>query len=189
MSFARAAPRAVIVSQSSPSGVGLAVGSTVAHPASPSETGLAPASIAAPDPAASGWPEESACGQQFLRQFRLTEAPDFESALHERPVARTRSFALHARPAVGRSWRLGLVIPKRWEVRAVSRVAIKRVWRETFRRQRTTLQKLGRHHDLVVRLCAKPPHGSPSQLKRWCHGEGMALFDQLLHKLEGSRQA
>ena len=136
-----------------------------------------------------GSPEESVGGQRFSRQFRLTEAPDFESTLRERPVARTRSFALHVRPALGRGWRLGLVIPKRWEVRAVSRVAIKRVWRETFRRQRGILQKFGRHHDLVVRLCAKPPHGSPSQLKRWCYGEGTILFDQLLHKLEGLRQA
>ena len=104
-------------------------------------------------------------------------------------MARTRSFAIHLKASAdSRSWRLGLVIPKRWEARAVARVAIKRVWREAFRCERGTLEKLGKHHDLVVRLCAKPPHGSLIQLKRWCRAEKVTLFAQVLHRLDHSIQ-
>jgi|GEM_PF-3059415 len=105
-------------------------------------------------------------------------------------MARTRSFAIHLRASSeSENWRLGLVIPKRWEARAVARVAIKRAWREGFRCKRGTFERLGTRHDLVVRLCAKPPQGSLVQLKKWCRAERETLFAQVLHRLDNSKPA
>jgi ribonuclease P protein component len=74
---------------------------------------------------------------------RIRSRPQFQAAMVDRPVATTPHFALHraalegtqaARPLfpVADAW-LGVVLPKRWARRAVTRNAIRRQVYETAR--------------------------------------------------------
>lgn len=74
---------------------------------------------------------------------RIRNRPQFQAAMADRPVAKTPHFALHraalegapsARPLfpVADAW-LGVVLPKRWARRAVTRNAIRRQVYETAR--------------------------------------------------------
>jgi ribonuclease P protein component len=74
---------------------------------------------------------------------RIRSRPQFQAAMVDRPVAKTPHFALHraalegtlaARPLfpVADAW-LGVVLPKRWARRAVTRNAIRRQVYETAR--------------------------------------------------------
>ena len=91
---------------------------------------------------------------------------EFERCLRRPALFRDGSFALHLNrsgpvSADGASWRLGLVVPKRYEASAVARNTIKRRWRDAFRRGRATWAAEFGSADLVVRLQAplvpKPP--------------------------------
>lgn len=73
--------------------------------------------------------------------------------------------------AVGEA-RLGLVIPKRFAALAVTRNAIKRVLRETFRHHRMILPA----GDIVIRLTAPVGRQSLTALKKQVRGEAEALF-------------
>jgi len=120
----------------------------------------------------------------FPRWVRLIRPDQFSSALSTPPRARNGRFALHIKPIIltdadfragacanlppqyeaGMPWRLGLVVPKRFEASAVRRNTIKRVWREVFRTRRERLLALSPGQDLVVRLTAslkaKPAKGA-----------------------------
>jgi ribonuclease P protein component len=74
---------------------------------------------------------------------RILSRPQFQAAMADRPVAKTAHFVLHraalesaqsARPLfpVADAW-LGVVLPKRWARRAVTRNAIRRQVYETAR--------------------------------------------------------
>jgi ribonuclease P protein component len=74
---------------------------------------------------------------------RIRSRPQFQAAMVDRPVAKTPHFALHRAPLEGASserplfpvadaW-LGVVLPKRWARRAVTRNAIRRQVYETAR--------------------------------------------------------
>ena len=78
-----------------------------------------------------------------LPMQRIRSRPQFQAAMVDRPVAKTLHFALHraalevpqaARPLfpVADAW-LGVVLPKRWARRAVTRNAIRRQIYETAR--------------------------------------------------------
>lgn len=71
--------------------------------------------------------------------------------------------------------RLGLVIPKRFAALAVTRNAIKRVLRETFRRRRSVLPP----GDIVFRLIAPPGKQSLTALKKQVRTEAEALFAKI----------
>lgn len=77
--------------------------------------------------------------------------------------------------AQANSARLGLIIPKRFAHKAVTRNTIKRVIREAFRLQRPHLP----HKDLVVRLHSKVPPSSLRQLRALVRAE----IDDLLQKV------
>ena len=93
---------------------------------------------------------------------------EFDRCLRKPAVFRSGSFALHlewiaamAEPDHDRSevpstpvWRLGLVIPKRYEVSAVARNTIKRRWRDAFRRGHAAWAAEFGNADVVVRLQA-----------------------------------
>jgi ribonuclease P protein component len=71
--------------------------------------------------------------------------------------------------------RLGLVIPKRFAALAVTRNAIKRVLRETFRYHRPFLPP----GDVVFRLIAPPGKQSLSLLKKQVRAEAETLFAKI----------
>lgn len=77
--------------------------------------------------------------------------------------------------ALADSARLGLIIPKRFAHKAVTRNTIKRVIREAFRLQRPYLP----NKDLVVRLHSKVPPCSLRQLRVLVRAE----IDSLLQKV------
>jgi ribonuclease P protein component len=91
------------------------------------------------------------------RSARLPGATDFDRCLRQAPLFRQGAFALYLAlvatpPEVGAAWRLGLVIPKRYEASAVARNTIKRRWREVFRAHRDAWASEFGSGDLVVRL-------------------------------------
>lgn len=150
------------------------------------------------------FPVQKNLSQEFPRQVRLTEAAQFSAALKLRPIVRNARFALHVYQggvnrgqAVGLAvlprqvWRLGLVIPKRFEASSVRRNAIKRVWREVFRLKQSDLgerEQLG--GDLVVRFLAPftVAEKSLEQLKRQCHEDAQDLVGQLIDRLQRLRK-
>ncbi len=148
--------------------------------------------------------------QGFPRRVRLTTPGEFSQALKQRSGVRNQRFALHVVEALvigsmtvtkteppqngnQKTWRLGLVIPKRYEASSVRRNAIKRVWRESFRRQRVILDEQPAR-DLVVRLLApmgldasgKKSSGGKSlvALKQQCHVDAELLLRQMLTRLQ-----
>ena len=86
----------------------------------------------------------------------MTTPAEFERVLRRPALHRDGPFALHVCPAESGGgvpgWRLGLVIPKRYEASAVARNTIKRRWRDAFRRGRTAWADEFGSIDLVVRL-------------------------------------
>ena len=86
----------------------------------------------------------------------MTTPAEFERCLRRPPIHRDGPFALHLCPAEtgaeASGWRLGLVIPKRYEASAVARNTIKRRWRDAFRRGRAAWAAEFGAADLVVRL-------------------------------------
>ncbi len=101
----------------------------------------------------------------------LVGAAEFDRCLACRPLWRDGAFALHllrhrsvepvagagpdAAPSVAAPvWRLGLVIPKRYEASAVARNTIKRRWRAAFRAGRDAWAGEFGSADLVVRMQA-----------------------------------
>jgi len=100
------------------------------------------------------------------RVITLRVPAEFERCLGRPPLYRSGAFALHCArvAAVGDGadgavdakalpiWRLGLVIPKRYESSAVARNTIKRRWRAAFQRDQASLSAEFGSADLVVRL-------------------------------------
>jgi RNase P protein component len=108
----------------------------------------------------------------------LREAAAFARCLDRRPLLRDGAFALHvslqAVPdpvsaddvVVPAAWRLGLVIPKRYEASAVARNTIKRRWRAAFARIHTACAGEFGAADVVVRLQAPlVPKSAPPAVK------------------------
>jgi ribonuclease P protein component len=81
---------------------------------------------------------------------------DYDLCLRRPAVLRSGPFALHLswRTTLTEppAWRLGLVIPKRYESSAVARNTIKRRWRAAFVRTRSSWADEFGSADLVVRL-------------------------------------
>jgi len=106
--------------------------------------------------------------EHFARDARMATLAEFDRCLRKPAVFRSGSFALHlewitamAQPEHDRAdeietpvWRLGLVIPKRYEASAVARNTIKRRWRDAFRRGRAAWAAEFGSADVVVRLQA-----------------------------------
>lgn len=112
-------------------------------------------------------------GAAFPRAARLLQPAQFASALKGRRVARGALFMLHAGPADSSGTaRLGLVIGKRYAPLSVSRSAIKRVIRESFRQQRAMLPAA----DYAVRLHSRIKPVSLTVLKQQVRIEIDALF-------------
>ncbi len=101
----------------------------------------------------------------------LREAAQFARCLDHRPLLRDGAFALHVARGVASAetdgtvatWRLGLVIPKRYEASAVARNTIKRRWRAAFARIAAVAAGEFGPADVVVRLQAPlvPKSASP----------------------------
>jgi ribonuclease P protein component len=98
----------------------------------------------------------------FPKTARLLDSSAFTATLQGKRLARTPHFSLHAAPSPTQAPRLGLIVGKRMEKKAVRRNAIKRVLREAFRLARPTL----RADDLVVKLNAPFARDSLVALKR-----------------------
>jgi ribonuclease P protein component len=127
--------------------------------------------------------------------FALAGPAAFDRCLAVRPVVRSGPFALHLfRPvspgsdAVAPCWRLGLVIPKRYEASAVARNTIKRRWRAAFRRGRASWAVEFGSVDLVVRMQAplvpKAEAGSePARVRARDRFDPLAAFGSLADRL------
>ncbi len=143
--------------------------------------------------------QRSIPAQGFPRRKRLTEPEDFVKALKQKALVRNPRFALYVfepeQNAAGvanieaflapesRVWRLGLVVPKRYEASSVRRNAIKRIWREAFRCRAELLNLPGR--GLVARLLGTiAPEQSLVLLKRQCHEDAENLLQQMTVKLQ-----
>ena len=112
----------------------------------------------------------------FPPEARLHCPSEFAAALKGKRLARGALFILSAAPASAAPTapcaRLGLVIAKRFAHRSVTRNAIKRVVRESFRHVRTSLPA----RDYVVRLSGKVTPCSLTELKRAVRSEVDAHF-------------
>ncbi|MEQ1592724.1 MAG: ribonuclease P protein component [Thiobacillaceae bacterium] len=93
------------------------------------------------------------------RDVRLVKPAEFELVFKQNERARTDSLLVMARPNGLTYARLGMVIAKRLQPRAVDRNRVKRCVRETFRLQRLDLPAC----DFVVRLIAKPVAGKEAR--------------------------
>ncbi|WP_300087980.1 ribonuclease P protein component [uncultured Nitrosomonas sp.] len=82
------------------------------------------------------------------RQCRLRKADEFRAALRNRVVYESLSLRLYIKPVDLEYARIGLIVAKRIERKAVKRNRIKRLIREAFRRHRQVLRGL----DCVVQL-------------------------------------
>lgn len=101
-------------------------------------------------------------------------------------MVRSGLFALHVLPN-DRGWRLGLVIPKRFEGHAVRRNAIRRIWRETFRTARLAPLADESGWDLVVRLTSRPKAVGLAELKQNCRHDATVLLGELFQRLVRQR--
>lgn len=114
----------------------------------------------------------------FPPAARLHRPSEFAAALRGKPLAKGTLFVVstprqpRSDPAAGA--RLGMVIAKRMAPLAVSRNAIKRVIRETFRQQRHELPP----RDLVFRLHSRIGPCSLRALKTQVRNEVEALLDR-----------
>lgn len=118
----------------------------------------------------------------FPKSARLLKAEAFDAVLTEgRRLARTPHFSLHAVASPSGAPRLGLIVGKRMEKKAVRRNAIKRVLRESFRLARAGL----RAEDFVVRVTAGFPAEGLKSLKRAARAEAGTLFAAARRPAEG----
>lgn len=101
-------------------------------------------------------PAPRAHAAAFPRAARMTTPAEFDRCLRRPPAYRNGAFALHLHWIDGDPadpvWRLGLVVPKRYEATAVGRNTVKRRWRDAFRRGRGAWAGEFGSADLVVRL-------------------------------------
>ena len=127
-----------------------------------------------------------AVGSNFPRARRLLSPAQFSAVLSGPLALRASAFALHVverttpgalpadvsadlsaiAPDTATGWRLGLVIPKRFEASAARRNAIKRRWREAFRLRAASLEAQLPASDLVVRMTVRlstPKRPAPSR--------------------------
>lgn len=116
----------------------------------------------------------------FPATTRLTRPSEFVSALKGRRIARGALFVVNTPRTrsiseAGSSARLGLIIPKRFASRAVTRNTIKRVIRESFRHLRHQLPA----RDYIFRLHSKAPEVSLTQLKKQVRLEADELFKRV----------
>ena len=89
---------------------------------------------------------------RFPREHRLTRRAEFERVLRQRSVRiASGAFVALALANTGDGARLGMIIGKRHLPRSVDRNRVKRVIRESFRRQRVGLP----HLDIVIQLAAR----------------------------------
>ncbi len=111
----------------------------------------------------------------YTRDRRIVKTDDFSSVFRLRPVRKTAHFVLYTRTNGLPQARLGVVVAKRLAPRAVTRNAVKRAARETFRQM--ALPPL----DCVVRL-ARPLNtraeaATSARLKTQLRTELAQLFD------------
>jgi ribonuclease P protein component len=118
----------------------------------------------------------------FPSSARLHRPSEYASALQGRRIARGALFVVTT-PRAGASEtqaagaRLGLIVAKRFAVRAVTRNAIKRVVREAFRHRRHALPP----RDLVFRLHARIDAGiTLAGLKQQVRAEVENLLDRAM---------
>ena len=104
--------------------------------------------------------DERAAIDRFPREYRLTEKRQFDAVLSGRTIQlRCGCFRLYATDNRESGARLGLIVGKRQLKRAVDRNRVKRVLRETFRVNRSTLPAV----DIVVQLADRPSNDSMSK--------------------------
>lgn len=118
----------------------------------------------------------------YPKETRLHSPSEFAAVFSGRRASRGALFSLHQSnfksidaQANSCTARLGLVIAKRFAVRAVTRNTIKRVAREAFRHRRHELPT----RDYVIRLHAKVAPCSLNQLRKQVRLEIDGLFDRL----------
>lgn len=111
--------------------------------------------------------------QTFARRYRLTKTDEFSSVFGFRRAIRGQLLILHYQPRAAEftEARLGVVVGKKLLKRAVDRNKVKRIIREQFRVQKSSLPAC----DLVVRLAVKPGLLDSKQLA----GDFLALLDKL----------
>ena len=117
---------------------------------------------------------EGSDGAGYPRAARMLSPAEFDRCLRRPALYRDGPFALHlswidaphgdATPTP--AWRLGLVIPKRYEASAVARNTIKRRWRDAFRRSRAAWARELGSADLVIRLQAPLVPKAPKPTRR-----------------------
>jgi ribonuclease P protein component len=139
----------------------------------------------------------------------IVDAAAFDRCLAQRALVRSGAFAIHlyrhglardtlVRPAAescADDWRLGLVIPKRYEASAVARNTIKRRWRGAFRQGCVQWAVEFGGADLVVRLSAplaaktSPMAQAPARVRGRDTFDPQAIFGQLTARLRGQPAA
>jgi len=86
----------------------------------------------------------------FPREARLTKPSDFKRVFDKPFVSSDRFFKILAKPGAAECWRLGMAVSRQIDKRATARNRIKRIVRESFRRQRGVLAAYHPVLDLVV---------------------------------------
>lgn len=119
----------------------------------------------------------------FPRTARMLHASDYAATLRTRPVARGSLLVINHKkdpqdsPAESKA-RLGLIVPKRFLKKAVSRNTVKRMVREQFR----ILQDKLPPGNYAVRLNSKPAPLSLTMLKDQIRSECELLLKKLITK-------
>lgn len=115
----------------------------------------------------------------FPASARLHSPTEYAHALKGRRIARGALFVVMSPRLSSDSEqaRLGLIVPKRFAGKAVTRNAIKRVIRESFRHQRHKLPPA----DYVFRLHSKVPDCSLTQLKQLVRLEAETILSKACH--------
>lgn len=98
--------------------------------------------------------------QRFLGTHRLHKTDEFSSVFAFRRALRGRFYTLHYRPNGLDTARLGVVVAKKLAKRANVRNLVKRIARETFRRQRISIPPC----DLILRLHAPVAKATRAEL-------------------------
>ncbi len=158
------------------------------NPDDPSLVAAATTGMSEPPASAQSAPVPSgvavdAQAQGLPPRARVRTAAQYQAVLRRgKRVGRSTHFVLMYLPPAGVAEptgaapadeaRLGLIVGKRNAARAVTRNAVKRVWRETFRLQRATLPA----GDYVVRLALKLPDLTLGTLKRQVRTEADTLL-------------
>jgi ribonuclease P protein component len=120
----------------------------------------------------------------FGRSSRILNAKDYGAVMRGRMRFGGDLFVGHLKAREDtREWRLGLIVPKKFEPSAVRRNAVKRVWRDLFRRHLPALENLRAGHDLVIRLAGRPRARALTPLRRLCQEEALVLLTQIGAKL------